>query len=226
MTDHAFEERGDYVAPRKRRYGRYAALVMGLLAFGYWLSPYVAAGRLALAAQAGHAESVTERIDINAVRNAFARQIVRTYLARNPQMRDLDGLRRQAVGGVAAGYVSGIIAEYLTPEVIADLLRRGRSASRAGELLGENAPLPRIEGLRQAWALFAASGFVGPASFAVRPAAAGPGTAAPAAAEPGSGYRLIFGLRGTNWLLRAVELPEAALIRLADELSTRIERRS
>jgi hypothetical protein len=214
MEDRAIDDRGPYVEPKRRRYGLIVALIVAVLAFGYWASPYVAAVRFALAVQAGASEAVVSRMDVPAVRNAFARQIVRTYMARNPQLRELDGVARQAVGGLAAGYVSGIISDYLTPEVIAELLRQGRSSARAGELLGENAPLPRIEGLRQAWSLFLASGFIGPASFAVQPGTGAPGR-----------YRLVFGFSGSSWLLRAVELPEATLTRLADELTARIERK-
>jgi hypothetical protein len=215
MADRAFDERGDYVAPKRRRYGLFAAFVVAALAFGYWVSPYVATVRFALAAQSGSSEAVVSRIDVAAVRNAFARQIVRTYMARNPQLRELDGLARQAVGGVAAGYVSSIISEYLTPETIAELLRQGRGSGRAGDLLGQNAPLPRLDDLRQGWALFMASGFSAPTSFAVQPGAGG----------PAEGYRLLFGFDGAGWPLRAVELPEAALSRLADELTMRIERK-
>jgi hypothetical protein len=216
MADHAIDDRLDYVEQPKRRFGLYALLVLAMLAFGYWLSPYVAAVRFALAVQSGSSEAVTSRIDLPSLRNAFARQIVRAYMARNPQAKALDGLARQAVGSVAAGYVSGIISEYLTPEAIAELLRQGRSSSRAGELLGEGAPLPRIEGLRHAWQLYGASGFITPTSFAVEPAAA----------TGGKGYRLIFGLDGVGWPLKAVDLPEETLGRFAGELAARIDRKS
>lgn len=216
MSDRAIDDRQAYPARRRRRYGLLAAVVGVLLAFGYWLSPYVAVARFALAAQAGDTPAVMSRMDLNAVRNGFARQIVRAYLARNPQTRGLDPFSRQAVGSVAAGYVSGIVAEYLTPEVIADLLQHGRSRSRAGELLGEASPLPRLDGIGQAWSLFLASGFSSPRRFMVEPGNVG----------GAAGYRLTFGLGGTGWLLRLVELPDTSLSRLVDMLSTRIERRS
>jgi len=216
MADLTIDDRGEYRPKPRSRFGLVAGLLIALLAFGYWVSPYVAATRLALAAQSGDSQAIIARIDVPALRNAFARQIVRAYMARNPQTQGLDGLARQAVGSVATGYVSGIISDYLTPEVIADLLRQGRSSSRAGDLLGEGAAMPRVDGLRQAWQLFLASGFIGPTRFAVEPAAS----------TGGRGYRLIFGLDGAGWPLNAVELPEETLQRLADELSTRIQNRS
>lgn len=215
MTDRVIDETQIYREAPRRRHGLYAAMIVAALVFGYWVSPYVAVAKFALAVQSGPDEAVVSRIDVVGLRNHFARQIVRTYIARNPQTRSLDNLSRQAVGSVAAGYVSGIVADYLTPEAITDLLRRGRTSSRAGDLLGQGAPLPRIEGLRQAWSLFIASGFAGLTSFAV--------DTAPISGT--GGYRLTFGLSDARWLLRAVDLPEATLTRLADELSARIERK-
>jgi hypothetical protein len=216
MADHLVDDMPAYVEQPRRRFGVYVLLALMLLAFGYWLSPYVAAVSFALAVQSGSSEAVTARIDLASLRNNFARQIVRAYAARNPQTKSLDPLARQAVSGVAAGYVSGIISDYLTPEAIAELLRQGRSSARAGELLGQGVPLPRIDGLRQAWQLFAVSGFASPTSFSVEPASA----------TGGKGYRLIFGLDGAGWPLKAVDLPEETLGRFADELSARIERKS
>lgn len=196
-----------------RRIGIYAALAVAALAFAYWASPYVAAVTFARAAQTGPDAAVIARIDIASLRNSFARQIVRAYVARSPQTRDLDRLSRTAVNSVAAGYVGGIIGDYLTPEIIAELLRTGRSASPAQSLLGEGAPLPRVEGLQQAWALFAASGFTGLTLFRVdTTAVSGAGS-----------YGLVFGLGGDGWRLRAVDLPQAVLDRFVAELSTRID---
>lgn len=216
MSERTIDDRGVYESRPRGRLGRHVLILVAVLGFAYWLSPYVAAVRFALAVQSGSSEAVTARIDLPAVRNAFARQIVRTYLGRNPQTKGLDGLARQAVGSVATGYVSAIVSEYLTPEAIADLLRQGRSSSRAGALLGEGAPMPRIVGLSQAWQLYRASGFGGPTSFIVEPAAS----------TGAKGYRLIFGLDGLGWPLKAADLPDETLNRLADELSARIDRKS
>lgn len=214
MTDERLDGlEADSEKPR-RRYGLAAAVTIAVLALGYWLSPYVAVARFALAANAGDTQAVAQRIDFAQLRSNFARQIVRAYMARNPQARDLDPLSRQALSSVAGGYVSAIIADYLTPEAIADLLADRRNASRAAELL-PGAALPRVDGLGQAWQLFLASGFTGPASFTVE---------VPVDAAPGSRYGLRFGLSGASWLLHAVALPEAGLNRLADELKGRIER--
>lgn len=215
----AYEEPREPQAYRerpRRRYGRAILLVAALFAAGYWLSPHVAVARLALAAQAGAPDAVLRRVDLPQVRASFARQIVRAYMARNPPLRGLDPLSRNMVGNVASGYVNAIISEHLTPEAIAGLLA-GRSRSDVAEILPGGAALLRLDRLGAAWDLFRASGFTGPASFAV---------AVPTEAGPDRRFGLRFGLSGTSWLLRAIILPEAALSRFADELKARLDRGS
>ncbi len=203
MTDDAYES----VARPRRRYGLFAGLVVALLLVAYWASPYVAATRFALAVQSGDSAGAISRMDVVGLRNSFARQIVQAYLARNPQLRNLDPLKRQIIGGVATSYVAAIVADYLTPEALAELLAQGRTRSAAGALVGDSAALPRIDGLGRAFELFMASGFTGLDSFAVQPDM--------------TGYKLNFGLRGWRWQLRSVVLPEAMINRLADELTAR-----
>lgn len=213
MTDRTSDEADSAEGTKPRRLGLSAAMILAALAFAYWVSPYVAVASFARAVQSGPDSEVIARLDINSLRNGFSRQIVRAYVARHPQTRDLDRFSRTAVSSVAAGYVSGIVADRLTPETIAELLRRGRSAAPAAQgLLDGGAPLPRIDSLRQGWALFQASGFSGLTRFRVDTAAL--------AGAPGFG--LMFGLGGDGWLLRTVELPEATLERLVGELSARI----
>jgi hypothetical protein len=203
MTDDAYES----VERPRRRYGLFAGLVAALLLVGYWASPYVAATRFALAVQSGDSAGAISRMDVVGLRNSFARQIVQAYLARNPQLRNLDPLKRQIIGGVATSYVAAIVADYLTPEALAELLAQGRTRSAAGALVGDSAALPRLDGLGRAFALFMASGFTGLDSFAVQPEM--------------TGYKLNFALRGWRWQLRSVVLPEAMINRLADELTAR-----
>lgn len=201
---------------RQPRWGLRIALgVVVAVLIGYWLSPYLSATRFALAANAGATEDVLARTDLPALRASFARQIVRTYMARQPQTRSLDPLARQIVGGVAAGYVDAIIAEHLTPQAVAALLSARGAAARPDGVLGQGMALPDPD-LRGAWTLFANSGFDGIARFAVElPARAGAGA---------DGYRLRFGLVGLRWMLQAVELPRSALDKLADELKARTDR--
>jgi hypothetical protein len=207
MTHHMTDDAYGSVARPRRRFGLFAGLAAVLLLVGYWLSPYVAATRFALAVQSGDSVGAIARMDVVGLRNSFARQIVQAYLARNPQLRNLDPLKRQVIGGVATGYVAAIVADYLTPEALAELLAQGRTGSAAGALVGDSAAFPPIDGIGRAFGLFMASGFTGLDSFAVQPEM--------------TGYKLNFGLRGGRWLLRSVLLPEAMINRLADELTTR-----
>ena len=203
MTDDAYPG----IERPRRPYGLIAAFVAGLLLVGYWASPYVAATRFAFAIQSGDSAGAIERMNVGSLRNSFARQIVQAYLGRNPQLRNLDPLKRQVISGVATSYVAAIVADYLTPDALAELLAQGRTRSAAGALVGDGAALPPLAGLSDAFSLFMASGFTGLDSFAIEP--------------PASGYKLGFGLHGGQWLLRSVLLPEAMINRLVDELTAR-----
>jgi hypothetical protein len=220
VTQLAIDDEGeDEREARRPRWGLRLALgaVVAVL-LGYWLSPYLSVTRFALAANAGATEEILARTDLPALRASFARQIVRTYLARQPQTRSLDPLARQVVGSVAASYVDAIIAEHLTPQAIAALISARGPGAQPGSLLGQGVALPKAD-LQGAWKLFENSGFDGLASFAVAvPAGTG-------AAEEDR-YRLRFGLTGLRWVLRAVELPRSALEKLADELKARNDRSS
>lgn len=201
---------------RRPRWGLRIGLgaVLAIL-IGYWLSPYLSAARFALAANAGASEEIIARTDLRALRVSFARQIVRAYLAREPQTRSLDPMARRLVGNVATGYVEAIIAEHLTPQAIATLVSARGAAVQPGSPLGRGAALPSMD-IAGAWTLFVNSGFDGPASFAVElPARDGEGA---------DRYRLRFGLADARWMLRAVELPQTALDKLADELKARTDR--
>ncbi len=214
----------EFDAPPSRRRWR---LLLGLLAavlVGYWLSPYVGAARFALAANAGATGEVLARTDLPALRVSFARQIVRAYIARHPQARGLDPFARQVVAGVATGYVDALIAEHLTPEAIAALLSARGAGAQAGGLLGSGAAPPRPDDLAGAWELFLNSGFDGLTSFVVT--IPGQGGAADQGATEQERYRLRFGLSGLGWKLRALELPQGVLARLADELKSRSDRGS
>ncbi|MCV9939366.1 DUF2939 domain-containing protein [Boseaceae bacterium BT-24-1] len=212
------DEDGDEGETRRPRWRLRVALgIVAAALAGYWLSPYLSVTRFAFAANAGATEEVLARTDLPALRASFARQIVRAYIARQPQTRSLDPLARQVVASVATGYVDAIIAEHLTPQAIAGLLSARGRGPQPGGFLGQGMALPSPD-LQGAWDLFSNSGFDGLASFAVAL------PASDAASE--DRYRLRFGLSGLRWRLRAVELPQAALDRLADELKARTDRGS
>ncbi|WID98034.1 DUF2939 domain-containing protein [Bosea vestrisii] len=209
----------DVVAPAPSR--RSVKVLLGILVallIGYWLSPYVGVARFLMAAQTGRGEEVLGRVDLPAVRGALAKQVVRAYVAREPQMRELDPLARRVVSGAAVGYVDAIIAEHMTPEAITALLAARNAGSRSGTGPA-GLTLPRAGEFAGAWDLFAASGFDGPADFVV---------VLPQATDANEAerYRLRFGLKGWRWQLRAIELPSATISRLVEELKARVGRGS
>jgi hypothetical protein len=208
LTEPGFDE-DDAEPPRRRSK---ISLVLGLVlagALGYWLSPYAAAARFAKAANDGSVEAVLARTDIPALRTSIARQVVRAYIARDPQTRSLDPLARNVVAGVATSYLDAIIAEQVTPETLAGLLRR---QPVPGTLLGEGVSLPASGRLVDLLDVFMNSGFDGLASFVLVPP--------PKAGE----YRFRFGLSDWRWRLRGIDLPEPVLARLVEEFRKRRER--
>lgn len=94
MATEANDDGESAEAPRRRSRLWLVLGVTLVAAIGYWLSPYLAAMRFAQAANAGSAEALLARVDIPALRAAAARQVVRAYIARDPQTRSLDPLAR------------------------------------------------------------------------------------------------------------------------------------
>lgn len=183
-----------------------ALTILVALGAAYWASPYFSAVRFAQAARAGDVQGVLSRIDASRVRASFARQIVRAYASTDTGYLALPTEARVGVSLAASAYVEAMLAQHLTPEAVAQALSGKR------EQRNQPVRLPSIGAWGDAWEVFSASGFTRPATFAVDipKTEAGP-------------IRLLFGFFGTGWKLTSVQLPEASMRLVINELRTQIK---
>ncbi|WP_186420231.1 DUF2939 domain-containing protein [Bosea sp. CS1GBMeth4] len=191
---------------RRRRWSRLALVAILVLGLGYWASPYVALARFAGAARSGNVAEVLERIDARRLRASFARQIVRAHAATEPGFLSLPAEARQGASIAAAAYVEAMLAEQLTPELVAQALS-GRPAAAARKI-----ELPTIREWGNAWELFNAAGFTGPAAFAVD-----------LATDEFGQIRLVFRSSVSGWLLASVVLPRQTIRQIIDEVRARLK---
>lgn len=180
-----------------------ALLVLGLC---YWASPYLALVSFAETARSGDVRGVMERIDARRLRASFARQIVRAHAETEPGFLSLPTEARQAASLAAAAYVEAMLAEQLTPDLVARALSGGPAAA------GRKIALPTVRDWGNAWELFKAAGFTGPAAFAVD-----------LPTDEFGQIRLGFRLSASGWLLASVVLPRPTIRQILDEVRARLK---
>jgi Protein of unknown function (DUF2939) len=192
-------------------------LVRGIVALvilvaAYWGWALAGAAQLASAAQRGDAQSVMERVDLQALIRSLSSHIARAFLDQNPELQNPLLLRPGVVLNGAAAEM--LLRALLTPENIAALLNQGRvgvlngAAQDAGALwgmpsLGEAFHVHPLQVLTH-------STFDGPRSFVV------------GLDSPDGRYRLHMNLSGLTWRLAAVDMPEAVAARVARLIAQRI----
>jgi hypothetical protein len=188
------------------RYLKIAAVILVAVGIAYWASPYISAIRFAQAARSGDVQDVLSRTDAERVRASFARQIVRAYASTDSGFLALPTEARVGVSLAASAFVEAMLAQHLTAEAVAQALSGKRQQS------DRKVELPSIAGMGNAWEVFTASGFIRPAAFAVDI----PKT------EVGP-IRLLFGFFGANWKLTSVQLPDASMRQVIDELRAQVK---
>jgi hypothetical protein len=179
-------------------------LVLAWLVFA--ASPYVALYNLARAVEARDVATIQDRVNFRAVRAALTKELVVAYLEATGRGAELSASRKQMAGAIGGTIADPLVAQYVTPEALIDLLRTPpASAGGAAPSLG------RIEfgSLRDAWALFANAETRGfrVISFALPPEK-------PAKEQ----FRLVFRLNPMTWRLVGIDLPEPVKQRLVQEL--------
>jgi hypothetical protein len=172
----------------------------------YFFSPYVALYRLAQAIDAKDVAAIEQRVNFPAVRISLAKQLIPAYLVAAGRASELKGTRGQAVVGIGATIADPLIARYLSPAALAELLddpRLGAGKPRAG---GGGVGLTS---LREAWLLFVTAQSRGfrAISFAL-----------PVDRPTGEQFRLQLRIRNFGWRLVGIELPPPLLDRLVQEL--------
>ena len=184
------------------------------------LSPYVAFYKLAKAVQAKDVAAITERVNFSAVRISLSRQIASAYAKATGGGKQESSPVGQVAVSAGTAVIDPLIAPYMTPEAIIDLLTRGapdtapkgepdvaRPSSLGGGLQLFDLSLDRFK------ELFFASESRGFRGFAV---------ALPPGQPPEERFRLIFRLtgpsRGFTWRLVGLELPARLRDRLVQQL--------
>lgn len=179
----------------RKRFSRFAIVAGLLVGLIYWVSPYIAAVRLAQAAKRGDIEAVVSRFDVPRIRISLARQIVRAYPVDQALAAALDPVARQAAGVVAVTYVDAMIAEHFSAETLAAAL-----AGHDSSVSGSSVKLPGLMELDSAWSVFMRSGFTGPVSFAID-----------IEASDGSFLRLGFRWISGTWRMVSFGLPREVI---------------
>ena len=180
-------------------------------------SPYVALYDLARAAQARDLAAIEKRVDFAGLRRSLARQIAASYAKAVGGERG-PGATAQLGAAAGAAMLDPLIADYVSPDAVARLVREGwpavleteaAAAGAGGPLaLVDPSAFPSGEKLRQLWSLSEWRGFT---SFHL-------GVPQPGVAEP---FQLQFRLSGFTWRLSGIELPEPLKERLVREIVAR-----
>ena len=184
------------------------------------LSPYVALYRLAKAVQAKDIAAITERVNFSAVRISLSRQIASAYAKATGAVKQESSPMGQVAVSAGTAVIDPLIAPYMTPEAIIDLLTKGApDTAPKGE--PDAAPPPSLGGGLQLFdlslvrfkELYFASESRGSRGFVV---------ALPPGQPPEERFRLIFRLtgpsRGFTWRLVGLELPARLRDRLVQQL--------
>ena len=192
------------------------------------LSPYVAFHRLAKAVQAKDIAAITERVNFSAVRISLSRQIASAYAKATGGGKQESSPVGQVAVSAGTAVIDPLIAPYMTPEAIIDLLTRGApdtppkgAPDTVPKGVPDAAPPSSLGGGLQLFdlsldrfkELFFASESRGFRGFAV---------ALPPGQPPEERFRLIFRLtgpsRGFTWRLVGLELPARLRDRLVQQL--------
>jgi hypothetical protein len=175
--------------------------ILTLIWISYLAWPLYDLFQLARAIERRDIATVTQQVDFYRVRQSFTQQIVEAYLRRTATRAG------PLVQGAALTIADPIVAKFISPEALAELLRAGWPV---GVL--ENRP-PDTVGISVAtlgtvWDLFAGSDY-GVGRFEVN---------VPATFAADRAFGLGFRLASWRWRLTSVRLPEHICVLLADEI--------
>ena len=175
------------------------------LAYAVW--PLFTVYRLASAVQSRDVAAISELVDFPALRRSLTLQIVRTYLRLTGKAGRSGSVLEQFAVGVGASVADPIVAKFISPDALLDLLQNGRPSGVFSD------SVLSVEGLSSEawdpWRVYANSE-LGLARFF---------DAVPVDKPPMESFRLGFCLTRWRWKLCGAELPEQLQLRLAQEIS-------
>jgi hypothetical protein len=174
----------------------------------YFSSPYVSFYRLGKAMQARDVSQLERRVNFPALRASIARQVIPAYLSATGRDGEAKLARNQAVAGLGVTVADPILAQYISPQALADFLADPRAEMGEPGLSGGASEL-RLTSLGDAWRLFTTARARGFRRVVFT---------LPLDKPADQQFRLEMRLRGFGWQLVGVELPQPILRRLVWEL--------
>jgi hypothetical protein len=183
-----------------------SVLALFLLWAAYYVGPYVALYDLANAIRAHDVAAISERVNFRAVRISVARQLVEAYLVATGKTKE-DASTSNLEAGLGTTIVDPLLAEYVTPGALADLL----NGSARGRLAGQSPAAFSADfgSIRNAWQLFITSE---PRGFRVLT------FHAPLDKPKPEQFGLSFRFRPFTWRVTGLQLPAAVKQRLVQEM--------
>jgi len=181
-----------------------AFLLFIVLLVGYWAWPFIGLRALAADLQTRDAAALANDVDFGRIRSHLAGQIITTYLRITGREKKLGPLAH----AVGASIIDPWLAQTVTPEKIAELLRGGTVSSELGPLSFNIGEIPKFS-LSTAWTAWLASEY-GLGHF---------GIGLPADVEPAEQFRLRMQLLQWRWKLTGIDLPDRLRNQVARELA-------
>jgi hypothetical protein len=185
-----------------------AILILSLIWLGYVIWPLYSVLQVARAAERKDVAFITRHVDFASVRQAFSQQIMDSYLKRTGHASPL--LRGIAGSAMATSLADPIVAKFVSPEALANLLHEGWPAEALPQRPAATTGISRAN-VGTLWQIFASSDH-GFGRFSVT---------VPATVSPQNAFGLDFrlSLSRLRWQLGRIRLPEPISDLIADELA-------
>ena len=196
--------------------------VLFVVVVAAWLiftaSPYYALYEFARAVEGGDLATIKSRVNFSAVRISLSKQLVTAYLVASGRESELKSSNKGLVAAAGSTLVDPLLAQYVTPEALAEFLSERRGAAAGGGTgptlpgSGSGGPALAPKTLKAAWSLFLASESRGFRAILFP---------VPPESRAEDQFRLQFRLTSFTWRLVGVEVPQAVQQRLIQEMTRR-----
>jgi Protein of unknown function (DUF2939) len=193
-------------------------LVLLLLLAAYTVSPLIGLYRIGLAVEARNATALAERVDFRSLRRSLVQQVVAEYLKLTGKGKSLGRFGAGIATGVGASVAEPLIAEFLNAEALLEFLTKGTTnvGAREGGTVSVEGPPLLSASWRSAWQTWWHSEYLGK-DFYVH---------VPIEKPKRDQFRVRLSLRGWQWKLTGIDLPDTLRVELANELIRREDRLS
>jgi hypothetical protein len=189
-----------------------------LLWLFYILSPLGALLSLADGVRARDVATIEQRIDMRRLRTSLARQVGAAYMRSTGAQKE-QSATSQFGAAAAAAIVDPLLAPFLTPDALMQMMSTGRLPGAPGELgtetgrgIVEDLDFARAVSLESARDLFFASEWRGFTTFLI---------ALPMGRPLPERFRLEMRLSGFTWTVTGLELPVAVRDRIVQQIIAR-----